>query len=302
LEENLLASSELDTKRTFTKARVGVMLLALGVVLSAVLVASTRRVDPYNADVQADYADVQADDTIAPAGSNTGFSSLDCVSQVFIIRHGEKGNLIQTLTPEGGRRALYISEVFGTKFLEPAAIFARIPEPPKFVQREVLTVEPLAKKLNETIRQYHRKDAVLMADKILSGIEKRRWCSQLVLVAWEHSDIQKLVRALGKHERQSVYGKHERQSVYGKHERQSVYGKHERPAKRECAFDPLTCNAPPSSHLQCSSILQACRRPSTTANGLLTISTLSSNWPSLTRRRESQAKVVVCLARMRRLR
>jgi hypothetical protein len=169
-----------------SRNRLGVLALAVGIVMSAAIVVVSSK--------SSHRSPVNADEDLFTADTQPG----QCVSQVFIIRHGEKENLIQTLTPLGDERAQYIASAFGSSLPSPSAIFARIPEPPKFVQREVLTVEPLAMKLNMTIRQYHRKDAVLMADKILSDIEKRQWCSQMVLVSWEHSDIEKLVRALGR--------------------------------------------------------------------------------------------------------
>ena len=120
---------------------------------------------------------------------------------IVLIRHGEKpaGGLGQ-LDCQGLNRALALPAVIQRAFGRPAAIFAPDPADPKIDSgksydyiRPLATIEPTAIALGMPV-----DTSIGVADwqKLSQTLQTAPYRNALVLVAWEHSDIVKLARAL----------------------------------------------------------------------------------------------------------
>ncbi|MHB2025620.1 MAG: hypothetical protein ACYCPQ_03130 [Elusimicrobiota bacterium] len=121
-------------------------------------------------------------------------------AQIIIIRHGEKPETGNTLSPRGRLRAQALVGFFKknpavTRFGPPAAIYAMAPNSEDGSLRPIETVTPLAQSLGLPINEnFHKKDLPGLAEDIM----KNPSCAgRMVLVCWEHHMIPKLARQLG---------------------------------------------------------------------------------------------------------
>ncbi len=78
-------------------------------------------------------------------------------------------------------------------------LYARPPEPKKFVMREIELLEPLSQKLNIPIQSEgydiaHKRDLV---NKVFTELRDGELCGKLVLISWKHENIPKLARQFG---------------------------------------------------------------------------------------------------------
>jgi len=125
--------------------------------------------------------------------------------QIFIIRHGEKSNTIDSLSCDssgvvgdnlscrGLNRALALSDVLYQKVGIPAHVYVARPHTGKSTgsSRMFQTVTPFAVKYNLALNtEFKQTDTVNAAKSILTKKHK-------VLVVWEHGNIPGLVRNLG---------------------------------------------------------------------------------------------------------
>lgn len=112
---------------------------------------------------------------------------------IYIIRHGEKKSVHGDLSPTGEARAQYISTIFsGSEYKKPQALFAGYysGEP----ERTLHTVQPTADLLHLSVdNSIHNGDHEGAAQAFLSKIQDG---NSVVLVAWEHCNIEKTCQAL----------------------------------------------------------------------------------------------------------
>ena len=114
---------------------------------------------------------------------------------VVMIRHGEKPSDPSTkdLSAVGKKRALRWSGVFscwpGTDSLglcglgfAPQRLIARAAESPRFIRREVETLEPLSEVLGLEIEAFGSNETEKVAEGLTDGRED-------VVICWEHYDI-----------------------------------------------------------------------------------------------------------------
>jgi len=126
-----------------------------------------------------------------------------CTIDVMVFRHCEKGTLHAHCTPEGLRRAEYLSTLFGDgpeyRWPTPEALFARPPEGKRQVVREIELLEPLSQKTSLPIHSdgYEINNKVDMVEDIFSGISGGDWCGGVVVVSWKHENIPKLSKQMG---------------------------------------------------------------------------------------------------------
>eukprot|EP00520_Triparma_pacifica_P004687 CAMPEP_0118651452 /NCGR_PEP_ID=MMETSP0785-20121206/10794_1 /TAXON_ID=91992 /ORGANISM="Bolidomonas pacifica, Strain CCMP 1866" /LENGTH=258 /DNA_ID=CAMNT_0006543907 /DNA_START=185 /DNA_END=958 /DNA_ORIENTATION=- len=126
-----------------------------------------------------------------------------CTVDVMIFRHCEKGNLRSHCTPEGLRRASYLSTLFGStpssRWPTPLALYARPPEGNRQVMREIELLTPLSEKTGLQIQSngYEIKNKIDMVEDIFQGISSGEWCGGVVVISWKHENIPKLSNQLG---------------------------------------------------------------------------------------------------------
>jgi hypothetical protein len=123
------------------------------------------------------------------------------VETIVFIRHGEKpkGGLGQ-LTCQGLNRALALPAVIARMFGKPDALFASNPSiqkrdegKPYYYIRPLATIEPTAIAFGLPV------DVSIGAfdtDGLRSALENPAYRAKLILVAWEHHEIETIVRTL----------------------------------------------------------------------------------------------------------
>ena len=123
------------------------------------------------------------------------------VQTIVLIRHGEKPSAgLGQLDCRGLNRSLALPGVIGARFGRPDAVFA--PDPahakPDHIRsydyvRPLATVEPTAISFGLPVNtQFGYADT----DALAGELERPRWRSSLLLVAWEHVELVKLARRL----------------------------------------------------------------------------------------------------------
>ena len=126
-------------------------------------------------------------------------------STVYIIRHGEKNNLVGCLSDEGEARANSLNGVFNGQaspdhptFETPLAIFANRYEDPVDCERCKQTVLPIATALSlPVVFDYGYPLWVSGNSKSAAAIKEAAAATPVVLVAWEHNNIKALAEYLG---------------------------------------------------------------------------------------------------------
>jgi len=118
-----------------------------------------------------------------------------CKTLVLIIRHCEKEGSERHCNSLGFERAAYLPTLFtgasATSYNAPTALFARMPEPKKYVLRSIETLEPLSAQIGTPINSsFGAADSVRLADFLIRSIRQdRALCESTVLVCWEHKMI-----------------------------------------------------------------------------------------------------------------
>ena len=126
-------------------------------------------------------------------------------STVYIIRHGEKTWALGCLNDVGKERAATLPSVFNGKssplhdtFLAPQALFANQYDDPIDCERCKQTLEPISSYLNLTIDFNHGYPRKLGGnDGAAHAIINATGGASVILVAWEHHNIQYLAADLG---------------------------------------------------------------------------------------------------------
>ena len=118
-----------------------------------------------------------------------------------LLRHGEKPDAgLGQLDCQGLNRALALPAVLRRDFGRPAALFA--PNPAEMKQdggiaynyiRPLATIEPTAIAFSMPVDVTH---GVQDWQDLAGALQAPRYAGSVVIVAWEHSDIVKLARAL----------------------------------------------------------------------------------------------------------
>lgn len=124
-----------------------------------------------------------------------GRSVNPCTVNVWIVRHGEKGNVSKGLSACGRKRAEHLAKIFGTSS-SPSHLFATNPYVGPHIFREVETLEPLAHILRLPIdSRFCSGDEAHFSAWLLRQLPK--WCGTLALISWEHCHIPRLLQGLG---------------------------------------------------------------------------------------------------------
>ena len=120
--------------------------------------------------------------------------AVQATQTIIFIRHGEKpDNGSGQLTCKGLNRSLALPTVLVSRFGPPTAIFASAPDQSNTGSslRALSTVTPLAVQLSVPVNlEYHATDVKRLAKQIT------RDKAPLTLVAWEHNNLIKLIKAI----------------------------------------------------------------------------------------------------------
>jgi hypothetical protein len=133
--------------------------------------------------------------TLAPAAHATG----DNVETLVFVRHGEKpADGLGQLDCQGLNRALALPAVIAAKFGKPDAIYAPDPGERKrdgarlyYYVRPLATIEPTAIQFGLPIETPYGLSQI---DPLGSALVAPAYRGKLVVIAWEHKLIEKLVR------------------------------------------------------------------------------------------------------------
>jgi hypothetical protein len=120
---------------------------------------------------------------------------------IVMVRHGEKPvDGLGQLNCQGLNRALALPRVIRSMFGKPAAIFAPNPAEQKEDEginydyvRPLATIEPTAIALGMSVNAEIGQSKI---DELQRGLEKPEFTNAVVLVAWEHKEIEDLAKAL----------------------------------------------------------------------------------------------------------
>lgn len=136
--------------------------------------------------------------TVAPA---TVFAADANTETLVFVRHGEKpAEGYGQLSCKGLNRSLALPAVIAAKFGKPDAIFA--PDPgqqkndggrPYYYVRPLATIEPTAIQFQMPVQTPY---GLAQIDKLSSTLVDPAYRNKLVVVAWEHKLIEKLVRQI----------------------------------------------------------------------------------------------------------
>jgi len=118
----------------------------------------------------------------------------DCRSTVYIIRHGEKGDLPVDLTAKGFSRARYLEENFNSLFPNLNRLYATPPFYPKYINREIETCEPISYRL---LLPIHSEYDLTMEKSLADDITSHLTCGHSILVCWEHYNMPDFMKAFG---------------------------------------------------------------------------------------------------------
>ncbi|MFI5361409.1 MAG: histidine phosphatase family protein [Elusimicrobiota bacterium] len=121
-------------------------------------------------------------------------------AQVIIIRHGEKPDEGNELSPRGFQRAQALVDFFEhspavTRHGTPAAIYAMNPKDEDGSLRPIQTVTPLAEALGLRIDHDYVKDELPQLVKDIKA--NHAYDGKMVLICWEHKMIPVLVSDFG---------------------------------------------------------------------------------------------------------
>ncbi len=125
--------------------------------------------------------------------------ALSAPSEIIIIRHAEKPDSGNQLSPKGFQRANALPQFF-EKFPTPVAIFAagvKQDNPADLDKsiRSIQTVMPLAKKLGLKIHDEFTKNKT--QELVQTIMTSPQYDGGLVIICWEHKVIQTIAQELG---------------------------------------------------------------------------------------------------------
>jgi hypothetical protein len=138
-----------------------------------------------------------------PAAAHAASSQAadQAVETLVFVRHGEKpAQGFGQLNCQGLNRALALPAVIAAKFGKPDAIFA--PDPgeqkndggrPYYYVRPLATIEPTAIQFEMPVQTPY---GLTQIDKLSAALVDPSYRNKLVVVAWEHRLIEKLVRQM----------------------------------------------------------------------------------------------------------
>ena len=121
-------------------------------------------------------------------------------AQVVIIRHAEKPDSGNELSPQGWLRAKALPQFFNNnkivnQFGIPAAIYAGAPKKNDGSVRSIQTVTPYAQSLGMNIHQDFNKDQFeTMVEEVLNNDSYK---DRTVIICWEHNDIPEIAHLFG---------------------------------------------------------------------------------------------------------
>eukprot|EP00656_Telonema_subtile_P007132 TRINITY_DN1333_c0_g1_i1.p1 TRINITY_DN1333_c0_g1~~TRINITY_DN1333_c0_g1_i1.p1 ORF type:complete len:207 (+),score=41.78 TRINITY_DN1333_c0_g1_i1:102-722(+) len=126
-------------------------------------------------------------------------------STVYIIRHGEKKWVLGCLSDAGQARANALPGIFDGRpssqhatFQVPTAMFANYYDDPVDCERCEQTLMPISKSLNVTIDHKQGYPPWVGGNKgAAAAIKQATGVAPVILVAWEHENIQFLTADLG---------------------------------------------------------------------------------------------------------
>lgn len=114
---------------------------------------------------------------------------------IVLLRHGEKpdADKDRSLSPAGAARAQALATILPQRFPSIRYLFAA--EPTDKSERSKLTLEPVAERLALSVETpYKNKDYDKLARELL---HEGRYAGRTVVIAWNHSNLPELARALG---------------------------------------------------------------------------------------------------------
>jgi hypothetical protein len=128
-----------------------------------------------------------------------------CETTIVLIRHCEKGSVIEHCAYQGYERSVYLASLFGNhrdaRWPTPSYIFAEGPQGRnrhKMNFREVETVGPLAEAagipVDDSYTDFTRGK---LTARLLQAVRAGELCGRVVLLVWKHSSIAHLGRSLG---------------------------------------------------------------------------------------------------------
>jgi hypothetical protein len=128
-----------------------------------------------------------------------------CETTVVLIRHCEKGTVIEHCAYQGYERSVYLASLFGNhrdaRWPTPSYIFAEGPQDRnkhKMNFREVETVGPLAEAAGIDVDDsYTDLTRGQLTARLLRAVRAGDLCGRVVLLVWKHSSIAHLGRSLG---------------------------------------------------------------------------------------------------------
>ena len=126
--------------------------------------------------------------------------ALAAPAQVIIIRHAEKPETGNQLSPQGFQRAGALVDFFEhapavNQHGTPAAIYAMAPKGANGSLRPIQTVTPLADALGLTINKTYLRDQLTALVQDILG--NPGYQGKMVLVCWEHNVIPEMVQDFG---------------------------------------------------------------------------------------------------------
>ncbi|WP_144157195.1 histidine phosphatase family protein [Paraburkholderia sp. BCC1885] len=146
-------------------------------------------------------AHAAGDPSTGAATSSTRAAASHSVETLVFVRHGEKpAQGYGQLNCQGLNRSLALPAVIAAKFGKPDAIFA--PDPgqqkndsghPYYYIRPLATIEPTAIQFQMPVQTPY---GFAQIDKLETALVDPAYRNKLVVVAWEHKLIEKLVRQI----------------------------------------------------------------------------------------------------------
>ena len=129
----------------------------------------------------------------------TAQTAVAAPAQILLLRHGEKPDSGDELSPKGWERAkalpaLLAREEFA-KYGPPVALFGMSPTKHRGAVRAIQTLKYLSEHLGVPIDQrFRRGEEKKLAHSLM---EDPRYEGKLVVVCWEHRELSDILRALG---------------------------------------------------------------------------------------------------------
>jgi hypothetical protein len=131
----------------------------------------------------------------------SAFAADNTIETLIFVRHGEKpAEGLGQLSCTGLNRSLALPAVIAAKFGKPDAIFAPDPGQQKndgghsyYYVRPLATIEPTAIQFQMPVQTPY---GYAQIDQLSNTLEDSAYHHKLVVIAWEHKQIEKLVRQM----------------------------------------------------------------------------------------------------------